>query len=276
MPMIGARAIRWISWVLGASIAIYILIPVLVTLVSSFSAGQQMRLPIERWSFAWYTAFASSPQWTDALKNSLIIAGGTTLLSTSAGCAAAYGMTRSQLRFSDLVYVVVVLPLFMPGVVLGLGIALTFNQFDLAGFNLSGSYILVIIAHSLWAMPLVFLLMEAVFRMIDRRVIEAANDLGCKPVRAFFEIVLPMVSTGLVSSALFAFVISLNEFVMALFLTDRDTQTLPVLMWLSLRSAATPELAVASVALSLSVFACMSLILLWYLQQIRKTARMRA
>lgn len=164
MPMIGARAIRWISWVLGASIAIYILIPVLVTLVSSFSAGQQMRLPIERWSFAWYTAFASSPQWTDALKNSLIIAGGTTLLSTSAGCAAAYGMTRSQLRFSDLVYVVVVLPLFMPGVVLGLGIALTFNQLDLAGFNLSGSYILVIIAHSLWAMPLVFLPMASRYR----------------------------------------------------------------------------------------------------------------
>jgi putative spermidine/putrescine transport system permease protein/spermidine/putrescine transport system permease protein len=82
-----------------------------------------------------------------------------------------------------------------------------------------------------------------------------------------------MVSTGIISSALFAFVISLNEFVMALFLTDRDSQTLPVLMWLSLRSAGTPRLAVASVILALTVFACLIVIILWYVRQLRKVAR---
>jgi ABC-type spermidine/putrescine transport system permease subunit II len=129
------------------------------------------------------------------------------------------------------------------------------------------------IAHSLWAMPLVFMLMEATFRTIDHRILEASYDLGGRPVRTFFEIVMPMVSTGVVSSALFAFVISLNEFVMALFLTDRDTQTLPVLMWLSLRSAGTPRLAVASVILALAVFACLTLILVWYVRELTKTSR---
>ncbi len=144
---------------------------------------------------------------------------------------------------------------------------------EIGGVTIYGSRGLVMVAHSLWAMPLVFMLMEATFRTIDNRVVEAANDLGAPPVRTFFEVVIPMVSTGVISSVLFAFVISLNEFVMALFLTDRDTQTLPVLMWLSLRSAGTPRLAVASVILALTVFACLSLIMLWYIRQLRKVSR---
>jgi ABC-type spermidine/putrescine transport system permease subunit II len=103
-------------------------------------------------------------------------------------------------------------------------------------------------------------------------VIEASYDLGGRPARTFFEIVLPMVSIGIISSALFAFVISLNEFVMALFLTTRDSQTLPVLMWLSLRSAGSPRLAVAAVILALAVYACLTVVLLWYVRQVRKTA----
>jgi putative spermidine/putrescine transport system permease protein/spermidine/putrescine transport system permease protein len=91
-------------------------------------------------------------------------------------------------------------------------------------------------------------------------------------LRTFFEIVLPSVSTGVISSALFAFVISLNEFVMALFLTTRDTQTLPVLMWLSLRSAGTPRL-VAAVILACAVFGSLAPIMLWYIRQLRKTSR---
>jgi putative spermidine/putrescine transport system permease protein/spermidine/putrescine transport system permease protein len=89
-------------------------------------------------------------------------------------------------------------------------------------------------------------------------------------VRTFFEIVLPMVSTGVFSSMLFALVISLNEFMMALFLTNRDTQTLPVLMWLSLRSAGTPNLAVAAVVLAVTVFASLTLIALWHVRSLRR------
>jgi ABC-type spermidine/putrescine transport system permease subunit II len=272
-PRIGPRLLRAMALFFTFSMVAYILIPVVVTLAMSFSGAAQLRFPIRSWSLDWYAEFAASPQWTGALVNSLIIACGTALISTVAGVAAAYAYTRHTLRFSNLLYLLLMLPLFMPGIVLGLGVAFTFSRFSIGGYSLFGSHLLVMIAHSLWAMPLVFLLMEAVFRMIDRRVIEAAYDLGCAPLRTFFEIEVPMISTGLISSLLFAFVISLNEFVMALFLTDRDTQTLPVLMWLSLRSAATPQIAVASVVLSLSVFACLSLIMVWYVRQLRKTTR---
>jgi len=254
-------------------IVVYILIPIVITLVMSFNDAAMIRFPISAWSLRWYHDFFGSPQWTDALMNSIIIAMGTALISTSSGILAAWAFERFYIPFKDVWYLLIMLPLFMPGVVLGLGVAIALGGLKIGDYSIYGSRELVMIAHSLWAMPLVFMLMEATFKTIDRRVVEASYDLGGRPARTFFEIVLPMVSTGVISSALFAFVISLNEFVMALFLTDRDTQTLPVLMWLSLRSAGTPRLAVASVILALTVFACLTLIMFWYIRQVRKVAR---
>lgn len=253
-------------------IVAYILIPILVTLVMSFNDASMIRFPITDWSVKWYADFFGSPQWTDALFNSIVIAIGTAVISTLAGVLAAWAFERFDIPFREVWYLLIMLPLFMPGVVLGLGVAISFGGLQIGDYPIYGSRGLVMIAHSLWAMPLVFMLMEATFRTIDYRVVEASYDLGGKPVQTFFEIVVPMVSTGLISSALFAFVISLNEFVMALFLTDRDTQTLPVLMWLSLRSAGTPRLAVASVILALTVFACLAVIVAWYIRQLRKVS----
>ncbi|WP_421695986.1 ABC transporter permease [Aestuariivirga sp.] len=251
----------------------YILVPILVTLVMSFNDAAMIRFPITSWSAKWYYDFFASAQWTDALKNSIIIAFGTAVISTSAGVLCAWAFQRFVIPWRDGWYILIMLPLFMPGVVLGLGVAIAFGGLSIGDYAFYGSRELVMISHSLWAMPLVFMLMEATFKTIDYRIVEASYDLGGGPVRTFFEIVLPMVSTGIISSLLFAFVISLNEFVMALFLTDRDTQTLPVLMWLSLRSAGTPRLAVASVILALTVFACLTLIMLWYVRQLRKVTR---
>lgn len=251
----------------------YILVPILVTLVMSFNGAAMIRFPIATWSLKWYADFFASGQWTDALKNSILIALGTAAISTTAGVLCAWAFQRFHIPFRDAWYILIMMPLFMPGVVLGLGVAIAFGGLSIGDYAFYGSREIVMVSHSLWAMPLVFMLMEATFKTLDYRIVEASYDLGGGPVRTFFEVVLPMVSTGIVSSLLFAFVISLNEFVMALFLTDRDTQTLPVLMWLSLRSAGTPRLAVASVILALTVFACLTIIMLWYIRQLRKISR---
>jgi len=251
----------------------YIAIPVLVTLAMSFNDATAIRFPIQTFSLKWYREFLGSAQWVDALKSSLIIALGTTLISTVSGILAAWAFERYEFRLKKLLYLLIMMPLFMPGVVLGLGVAITFGGLQLGGVSIYGSRGLVMLAHSLWAMPLVFMLMEATFRTVDFRMVEASYDLGGRPLRTFLEIVLPAVSTGVISSALFAFVISLNEFVMALFLTTRDTQTLPVLMWLSLRSAGTPRLAVAAIVLACAVIASLAIILIWYARQLRKVAR---
>lgn len=274
-PIIRRRAdatlLRVLAFAFTVFIIAYIAIPVLVTLTMSFNDASVIRFPIKAWSLRWYQDFFGSPQWVDALESSVIIALGTTVISTVSGVLAAWAFERFNFAFKSLVYLLIMLPLFMPGVVLGLGVAMAFGNISIFGYEIYGSRGLVMLAHSLWAMPLVFMLMEATFRTVDHRIVEASYDLGGRPVRTFFEIVLPSVSTGIISSALFAFVISLNEFVMALFLTTRDTQTLPVLMWLSLRSAGTPRLAVASVILAAAVFVSLSLIMVWYVRQMKKT-----
>ena len=252
---------------------VYIAIPLVVTLMMSFNDGQLIRFPIKAWSTRWYGDFFASPQWTEALWNSLQIAVGTTILSTVAGTLAAWAFERYDIPGKSFWYILIMMSLFMPGVVLGLGVAIAFGGITIFGMPLYGGKLLVVIAHSLWAMPLVFMTMEATFKTIDHRIVEASYDLGGRPIQTFLEIVLPSVSTGLVSSALFAFVVSLNEFVMALLLTDRDTQTLPKLMGLSLRSAATPMLAVSAVLLASAVLVSLALLMLWYIRQLKKTTR---
>jgi putative spermidine/putrescine transport system permease protein/spermidine/putrescine transport system permease protein len=122
----------------------------------------------------------------------------------------------------------------------------------------------------MWAMPLSFMIMEATYRSVDFRIIEASYDLGAGPVRTFFTITVPLVMSGVVSSAMFSFVISLNEIVMAIFLTTRETQTLPVVMWLSLRNAGTPVLAVAANVLGLVVFVSLFVIMMGYVRHLRR------
>ena len=271
-PLSG-RLLRLAGTAFCLTLVAYILIPIIVTLVMSFSGSQQLRFPITGWSLKWYVTFASSPQWVRALTNSLFIATGTMVLSTCTGVAAAWVFTRHRFFGASALYLAIVVPLFMPGVVLALGIAMTFSRVEMFGASPFGSPYLVILSHSLWAMPLVFLLMEAVFRTLDQRLVEAAFDLGARPLRVFVEVVLPSCLSGILSSALFAFVISLNEFIMALFLTDRDSQTLPVLMWLSLRSAATPQLAVASMTLTAAVLLGLALIAILTTTRLRPQSR---
>ncbi len=226
-----------------AIVLTFIAIPIGLTSIMAFNDGGFLSLPIRAYSLRWFKEFFASPLWIDALVNSLLAASSVALLATFVGTSAAYAFNRFGLSRRSIWYFLALLPLFMPGVVLGLGLLISFGDL------LQGTHLFLILAHSLWAMPLVFMVMEATFRHVDRRILEASLDLGATPLRTFREITLSLVLTGLVSSALFAFVVSLNEFIMALFLTTRDTLTLPVLMWQSLRSAGTPILAVAALIL---------------------------
>src|SRR5690606_28216610 len=105
----------------------YILIPILVTLIMSFNDANMIRFPIATWSLKWYKDFLGSPQFTGALLNSLIVAIGTTIIATTSGVLAAWAFERYPFPFKNALYLIIMLPLFMPGVVLGLGVAIAFG-----------------------------------------------------------------------------------------------------------------------------------------------------
>ena len=241
----------------------YVLVPLAITGVMAFSDDNIIRFPVRGYSLRWFSEFASNQQWINAAINSLEIAAMTAAMSMALALPAAYALASSY-RVRRLWQTVLLVPLFVPAAVLGISVAIGFGGVSLLGTQLYGSSFLVACAHTLWALPLAITVLEPSFSSIDRSVVEAAGDLGASPIRAFFSVTLPLVMTGVVSATLFAFITSLNEFIMALFLTTRDTQTLPVLLWLSLRSSASPQLAVASFVLAGSVFALIGLAYAWY------------
>lgn len=257
------RLFAWLQRGFATLFVLYVAIPLAITAVMAFSDDNIIRFPIRGYSGRWFGEFMKDPQWVGAAWNSLHIALLTAGMSMALAVPAAYALSRVR-KGRPLLQTLLLVPLFVPAVVLGISVGIGLGGFQLLGAELFGSKLLIACAHTLWALPLAITVLEPSFETMDRSLIEAAGDLGAPPLRTFFEVTMPMTLTGIVSAALFAFITSMNEFIMALFLTTRDTQTLPVLLWLSLRSSASPELAVASFILAASVFGAVAIGYVWY------------
>jgi putative spermidine/putrescine transport system permease protein/spermidine/putrescine transport system permease protein len=222
------------------------LLPLVIVIATSFSASGNLQFPPEGFSLRWYGAFFADIQWLRAFDNSLVIGIGTTVVATGMGVTAAFGLEARKGRLANLLTPVVILPLLIPPVILGVTLLVYFSR-----LGLRSSYLGIILAHSLWATPLVFFVMQSVFQRFDWELRDAGMDLGANPIRVFLYVILPNVKNGILVSALLAFIISLQEFVMALFLSNFQTQTIPVLAWNSLRQSLTPTVSVVSTFLIL-------------------------
>jgi len=239
------------TWLFRAGVGTvfaFLLAPIVVVAVTSFGDSMVLSLPPETFSTRWYESFLDSSRWQRATRNSLIAAVGTTVLATVAGTTAALGVRNLGGRAEGAVLGLAVLPLLVPGVVLGSSLLVFLGE-----FGLQQTYLAVIAAHSLWATPLAFSVVRASLSRFDPRLREAALDLGASPTRAFVEVVAPNIRSGLFAAALIAFVVSLQEFVMTLFVSGRDTRTIPVLAWNSLRNSLDPVVSVVSTLLVLVV-----------------------
>lgn len=224
-----------------------LMLPIVVVFVTSFQQSDYLQFPPSGFSFKWYSQFFASDEWLRAVRASITIGVGASLLSTVLGVTGSLAVQRSDSRLARVLPPVVLLPLLVPPVVLGLTLLVYFNSI---GFT--NSYLNVVVAHTLWATPLVFFVMQSVFARFDWDLRDAGMDLGARPHRVFYHVVLPNVRSGVVISAVIAFIVSLQEFIMALFLTSYDTKTVPVLAWTSLQSSLTPMVSVVSTFLILT------------------------
>ena len=261
--MLEDRAFGYLHRAFAALFILYVVIPLGITAVMAFSDDNVIRFPIRGFSGRWFGQFFNDAQWINAAWNSLHIAILTAFMSMVLALPASYALANGK-KARPVLQTLLILPLFVPGVVLGISVAMALGSVSLFGYDLFGSKFLVACAHTLWALPLAITVLVPTFETLDKSLMEAAGDLGAPPLKAFFNVIMPVAMTGIVSAGLFAFITSLNEFIMALFLTTRETQTLPVMLWLSLRSSATPQIAVASFVLAASVFTAVGLAYVWY------------
>src|SRR4051794_16111969 len=214
---------------------VFLYAPFAVLGVLSFQSGPEggPQFPIIEWSTYWYRhIFGLVPPSRvaplpigDALLRSLILAGATTITSTVLGVLSAQAF-RQRFRGSGFVFYLIVLGMIVPGVLIGLGIALVANALGIPRAWWSTSFV----AHVLYTFPFAFLVMLAVFNRFDRSVEEAAWSLGVSPARTFRKVTFPLIFPGVLSALLFSFTLSYDEFSRTLF-TAGGQLTLPLAIY---------------------------------------------
>ncbi|BCP54842.1 ABC transporter permease [Kaistia sp. 32K] len=234
----------------GALLLVAILVlPALVVVPVSFSSGSIIAFPLPGLSLHWYGEALASGAWRDALGNSLRVGIASALIATLIGTAAALGIDRLRGRARVLALLAILLPLVVPIVILALG-----AYFALATVSLSNSLTGLVIFHSALGLPFVTLSVVASLQSFDRTLWRAAASLGAGPLTAFRRVMLPIIAPGVAAGAVFAFATSLDEVVIASFVTAPSQRTLPLQMFSGIKENTGPIVtAVATLLLLLSI-----------------------
>ncbi len=230
---------------------LFLLVPSLIVIPISFGGSGEMEFPPREWTLDLYRQFFADPSWWGSLVRSLQIAVLVTLVTIILGVPAASVLQRTSLPGKSILSGLSMGPLLVPVVVLALGLYL---QLSPAGFaNKTWS---VVLAHSMLALPFVMVSVGAALRHLDPAYEQVALIMGAGKIRIFFRIVLPQLRSGIAAGALFAFLISLDEVIVAYFITGPETQTLPVKMYSALRWEVSPVIAAVSTILTVISLLC--------------------
>lgn len=238
---------RFASAILLALFVVFLVTPIIVVALMSFSDQLYLAFPPTRLALRWYIDVWNQPRWLHAAWNSIRIGAATAVLSMLLGTLSALAITRSGRNWTVPLAAVIVAPMMLPHVIIAIGLYPT--MLDL---GLNSSYTAVVIGHSVVAMPLVFTTVSSALRSYNPALELAAMTLGANGWRAFRYVTLPMIGSGLVIGGIFAFAISFDELMLALFLASARTETLPRLLWEHLAQTVTP--AIAAVATLILLF----------------------
>lgn len=226
----------------AALVVIWLLSPIVVVTIMSFTGAGSFKFPPPSWSLQWYRNFFEDPGWYEALWNSLKIAIIVMLVATTAGTLAAIGLQRTKARrTAAAVQAALLLPTVVPAVVAGIGMYALFLQWRITG-TLHG----FVLAHVVLVLPFVVISVSSSLQGFDRGLEQAAASLGAGPVAAFFQVTLPGILPGVLTGALLAFLGSFNETLVSLFLGSPFLNTLPVEMYSSVARDSDPTIAAAS------------------------------
>lgn len=221
----------------GVLVVVFLLAPILIVIPMSFNGSRFLAFPPPELSVRWYVEFFSDPQWLRAATRSLWVATIVALLSTVAGTAAAGLVDRMPVRLRVVAYVLFSAPIILPVIVYAVGIYSTFSYMRIIGSDLS-----LIIAHSMIAMPFPFLTVTAAYAQYDRTLDKAAGSSGASPWKTYTQVTFPQIRPAVIAGALFAFLSSFDEVVVAMFLGGARS-TLPKLMFDDMRYGLSPVIA---------------------------------
>ena len=206
--------------------------PILVVILFSFNESGNLG-EFSTFTLYWYKELFADEEALDALKNSLILAVSSSIIATTIGTLAAFGISRAKNRYyRQTLESVANIPMMNPDIVTGVSMMLLFvgvgaaiKAGDTLGFGT------MLIAHTTFNLPYVILQVLPKFRQMDRNLTEAALDLGCTPMQTFFRVELPSIMPGIISGLMMSFTLSLDDFVISHFVSSPDFKTLPLYIY---------------------------------------------
>ena len=267
------KSLRFSTLMLWAGLA-FIYLPMVILVIYSFNASKLVTV-WGGWSLEWYAGLLDNTQLIGAVARSVQIALGTALAAVALGTLAAFVLTRlPRFRGRTLFGGLVTAPLVMPEVITGLSLLLLFVAMaQWIGWPERG-LTTIWIAHTTFCSAYVAIVVSARLRELDLSIEEAAMDLGARPWKVFLLITIPMIAPSLAAGGMMSFALSLDDLVLASFVSGPGATTLPMEIFSAVRLGVKPEInAVASLILlgvSLATF------LIWYVSRRAEESRQRA
>ena len=234
----------------------FLYLPILVLILFSFNTTKSHAV-FSGFTLDWYRKLFQNEMIMTALGNTMFVAIVASVVATILGTAAAIGIHKMRKVPKTIVMEVTNIPMINPEIVTGVSLMLLFVFFA-ARMHLEFGFTTLIIAHITFDVPYVVMNVMPKLRQMDSHLYEAAQDLGCGPIRSFFKVVLPEILPGVISGFLMAFTFSLDDFVVSYFTSGATAQTLPVTIYAMTRRRVSPEIN----ALSTIIFAVIIVVLL--------------
>ena len=217
--------------------------PILVLLVFSFNESKSLSV-FSGFSTKWYRELANDSNTLEALRNTLILAASATVISTIMGTAAAVGINKLRSKwYRAAMNMVTDIPMTNPDIITGISLMLMFVFVGrLLGSSTSLSFWTMLIAHVTFCTPYVILQVLPKLQQMDDSLREAAMDLGCTPLRAFLKVEIPEILPGIITGAIMAFTLSLDDFVISYFTAGNGFETLPIRIYGMTKKTVNPKM----------------------------------
>ncbi|MDD9874399.1 MAG: ABC transporter permease [Gammaproteobacteria bacterium] len=219
-------------------VSIYIIAPIVIVLIISFSSAQFLTFPPPGFSMQWYDNILNNPAWIRSIWVSLRVMVPAGIVATVLGTAAAFALSRSRIPGAAVINGILMAPLVVPVIITAAAIFGVFRIWGLYG-TIGG----LIIAHSVLTIPYVLSTVGASLQLVDQRLEDAAANLGATPWVAFQSVTLPLIMPAVLSGLLFAMVVSFDELVVSLFISTPVVRPVTVQMWSNIRGDVDPTIA---------------------------------
>jgi len=253
---------RMVLWALASLLMVFLIAPIVVIMITSFNGTPYMEFPPKSLSLRWYANFFTSAQWYNTALLSLRVALATMMAATVLGTTAAIGIVRGEFPGRRALEAFFISPMVVPIVVIALGFYFMFSAYGLINTALG-----LFLGHTVIATPLVIVVVRAALQTTNPAMEFAARSLGANFWRSLWYVTLPSVKAAIVSAAAFAFLISFDDVVIAIFVAGPDSTTLPKRMWESIRFEIDPTLTAIS-----SLLTVIAMIVLIGVEFVRRSA----